>query len=208
MMEYFDHNILNGGINKNILFINKYNFTDCILPWQALSVKERINNKNQYNFEFVTDKFKDYILLYINNNKLLIYHNIKLQAKTLDQFLKYMNNGNEKEFRIMFSNYNFREYYNKRYRYSSEYQQNNKFMDLFKFDDDMLIDYYQTYINKLQLNTTELNNELYNLINDYNKACDEYLRYKLSNTQIKLDSLNDQFKDNSLEDSVLYKEEI
>ncbi len=119
-----------------------------------------------------------------------------------------MNNANEKEFRIMFSNYNFRKYYNKRYRYSSEFKQNNKFIDLFKFDDDMLIDYYQTYINKLQLNTTELNNELYNLVNDYNKACDEYLRYKLSNTQIKLDSLNNQFKDNSLEDSVLYKEEI
>lgn len=40
-MEYFDYNILNGGIRKNILFVNVNDLTDCILPWQALSVKKK-----------------------------------------------------------------------------------------------------------------------------------------------------------------------
>ena len=26
---------LNGGMDSNFLFVNKYDLTDCMLPWQA-----------------------------------------------------------------------------------------------------------------------------------------------------------------------------
>lgn len=207
--EYFDFNILNGGIRKNVLFVNVNDLTDCILPWQALSVKEKVNN-NKYNFDFATDQFEDYSLLYIFGNEAKLYSNLKLSSKNLIEFLddiyKYEESKNDFRLGYIFENKNIKDYYNFRCRYNKNYNNFNG-SELFKLDDEMIVDYYKFYIDKLQLSTKEQNNELHALIKDYNKACDEYERYKLSITQLKLDNLDNQFKTNSLEDSILYKEE-
>lgn len=208
--EYFDFNILNGGIRKNVLFVNVNDLTDCILPWQALSVKEKVNN-NKYNFDFATDHFGNYSLLYIFGNEVKLYRNLKLSSDNLLEFLNdiynYEESENESTLRFIFENKNIKNYYNSRCRYNKNYDNFNG-SELFNLDDEMIADYYRSYIDKLQLSTREQNNELNALIKDYNKACDEYSRYKLSSTQLKLDNLDNQFENNSLEDSILYKEEM
>ena len=81
-----------------------------------------------------------------------------------------------------------------------------KNIELLEFDDALLIDYYKTYINQLKLNISEQNDELMKLIDDYNKAYDEYCRYRLADTQIKFDQIDNKLKNNRLDDSLLYKE--
>jgi len=198
---------LNGGVDANFLFVNKYNLADCMLPWQALSIKARFDNEDKYNVGFNQQMLKDYVLLYIKNDQLYIYTN-QLDADIFVSFLISIDvfSDNNKSINQL-KTYKLKDYYDMITRYESRDEKTSiKNIELLEFDDDLLIDYYKTYINQLKLNISEQNDELMKLINDYNKAYDEYCRYRLADTQIKFDQINNKFKNNKLDDSLLYKE--
>lgn len=198
---------LNGGMDSNFLFVNKYDLANCMLPWQVLSIKARFDNENKYNVGFNQQMLKDYILLYIKNDQLYIYTN-KLDVDSFVSFLTSIDLfSDNNEVTIQLTTYNLKDYYNMMTRYASRSEKTNiKNIELLDFDNDLLIDYYKTYINQLKLNISEQNDELMKLINDYDKAYDEYCRYRLADTQIKFDQIDNKFKNNKLDDSLLYKE--
>lgn len=198
---------LNGGVDSNFLFVNKYNLADCMLPWQALSIKARFDNKDKYNVGFNQQMLKDYALLYIKNDQLYIYTN-QLDVDVFASFLTSIDvfSDNNKSTNQL-KTYKFKDYYDMITRYESRDEKTNiKNIELLDFDDAFLIDYYKTYINQLKLNISEQNDELMKLIDDYDKAYNEYCIYKLADTQIKFDQIDNKFKNNKLNDSLLYKE--
>lgn len=198
---------LNGGFDSNFLFVNKYDLADCMLPWQALSIKARFDNENKYNIGFNQQMLKDYVILYIKHDQLYVYTN-QLDVDVFVSFLTSINLSNDDhDVTNKLKIYKLKEYYKMILQYANRNEKMSiKNIELLEFDDALLIDYYKTYINQLKLNISEQNDELMKLIDDYNKAYDEYCRYRLADTQIKFDQIDNKFKNNRLDDSLLYKE--
>ena len=85
---------LNGGFDSNFLFVNKYDLADCMLPWQALSIKARFDNENKYNIGFNQQMLKDYVILYIKHDQLYVYTN-QLDVDVFVSFLTSINLSND-----------------------------------------------------------------------------------------------------------------